>query len=312
MYTTEKPDLASLTHYGVLGMKWGVRKDTTAKSTKKKQEKNKPFLSPKQKGVLILGATVAAAALAAYGVYKLNESGVFDNFIGAGKNALDAKFDPETGLKLLDNQKNAPELIFKVNPKRFNPLEVGATMNCGNCGIAYELRKRGFDVQATLNKDGIRQEILGSYFNGMHVDSIKSFKPDLGLNLPRAERGKEILRRTNQFVSDNFPDGARGMVTLPMNLANHFITWSKKGSEVIFENPQNPSLDLSLLWPEVNSKTYGGKLYDGLRFTRLDDLSINPDSIRQMVQSNGGDLYTKITDVFDSDIIPGPGFVMKV
>ena len=90
-----------LYHWGIKGMKWGVRryqnKDGTltaagrsryvgsnAEGTDEKSQK-RVGLSDKQKGALKIGAALAVAALGTYGGYRLAKSGKLEPFIAAGK-----------------------------------------------------------------------------------------------------------------------------------------------------------------------------------------------------------------------------------
>ena len=96
----QKPDLTYLAHYGVIGMKWGVRKDEVggnarSKSSDTHQEKHK--LTDKQKKYLKIAAISAATVLAVYGGYKLSQSDQFKNLVEIGKAKLANTTDLETG-----------------------------------------------------------------------------------------------------------------------------------------------------------------------------------------------------------------------
>lgn len=93
-----------LYHWGIKGMKWGVRryqnKDGTLTDAGRKrymddatgEKEQKPpktsGLSSNQKKALKVGATVAVAALAAYGGYRLVQSGKLDSFVTVGKKKI--------------------------------------------------------------------------------------------------------------------------------------------------------------------------------------------------------------------------------
>lgn len=76
MISVEKPPLNELAHFGVLGMKWGVRKDKLQKTTNKRIETDEERTKRIRKNILI-GAAAVGATLAVAGavyVYKKNNS----------------------------------------------------------------------------------------------------------------------------------------------------------------------------------------------------------------------------------------------
>ena len=160
-----------LYHYGVKGMRWGVRRyqDESGRLTnagKKRYQRDikknnnqdsesdkRKGLTDKQKKYIKIGAGVAATALATYGAYKLYKSGKLDNFILKGRNkiASDIGLDPENGLKL-SKDKTLPDNWFDDSFLHNKSLEInnwdernpGSMMNCGNCAIAFEAKMREF------------------------------------------------------------------------------------------------------------------------------------------------------------------------
>lgn len=150
-YGIVNPDLPYISHHGVKGQKWGVRRyqyedglltplgrrrlgfgfgrkgkqhkeDATSKqktsSNKETGSSNekKRGLSDKQKKALKVGAAVAVTALAAYGGYKLYKSGALDKTIESGKakyeNVL-AKHKERSTLKERDKLVKANEKLIR-------------------------------------------------------------------------------------------------------------------------------------------------------------------------------------------------------
>lgn len=78
-----------LMHYGVKGMKWGVRKAKRSASKDGSAAKmKKKGLSDKQKRAIKIGAVAAASVLVAYGGYKLAKSGKLQQAVKAGKTCI--------------------------------------------------------------------------------------------------------------------------------------------------------------------------------------------------------------------------------
>ena len=304
----QKPDLTYLAHYGVIGMKWGVRKDEVGGSTRSKssdthQEKRK--LTDKQKKYLKIAAISAATVLAVYGGYKLSQSDQFKNLVEIGKAKLANGTDLETGFS--KTKKVDIDCINKIDLSK-----PGTFMNCGNSTIALELRKRGLDVVAKENSLGMYDKHLGQYFN-LKPDAIKNLSWD-SVSDRNPLKGKMVRDSLEKAVISSFPEGSRGSVLLPLTQGNHFIGWSVKNGKVIFEDAQNPKIDYDSLFSSVTKNSFLGKKYGGAQFVRLDNATINASKIREVVKGRG--IFSVVDNaVKDLDFtvrdISGPGFVIK-
>ena len=307
MKDLEKPDLNMLAHHGVLGMKWGVRKDkeTSNASSKTNEDSSKRGLTDKQKKALKIAAVTVAAGLAVYGAYKFSKSDTFNRLVEAGKD----KIDFETGFKKTD----------KLDIEAINKLDLskkGTFMNCGNSTIALELRKRGLDVVAKENPVGMYGVQLGQYFN-LKDNAIQNLSwgdiSDTHTFKKKAALVKEALETQ---VKNAFPDGSRGSVLLPLENGNHFIGWSLDKGRVLYEDAQNTNVNMDYLFGSVSKSSYLGKKYGGAQFVRLDNADINASTIREVVKSKVYSvvdiLDNSVKDIsFDLNELKGPGFVIK-
>lgn len=282
-----------LRHFGVKGMKWGVRKkeESSGKKSKKKG------LTTKQKTAIKVGVAVAATGLAAYGGYKLYKSGKLDGLINSAKSS----FDPETGFKKI---KGSDIGIDKIN--KINLFDRGTWMNCGNSTIALELRNRGLDVKANKNPTGMYFEQLAQYFK-LSDGAAQNIYVDENYTSPKAIRAlaeSQILKA--------FPDGARGSVALPMNTGNHFFGFAIEKGKVIFKDAQNPRVDPGTLFSKLDTtKNVMGRKLNGFQVVRLDNAKINAEKIREVVSPRSASLaFDKTVNSFDLSKMNGEGFIM--
>lgn len=125
-------------------------------------------LTSKQKKVIVgavavtalIGITAVVAGPSA--IDKGQQSGAFNSWKLLGQARLRGQKTPFTIDKSLSKPMSASELLQKV-VKPINPRysEMGGKMNCRRATYAYELRRRGFDVQATTSWQGRGQSESG-------------------------------------------------------------------------------------------------------------------------------------------------------
>lgn len=103
-----------LEHYGIKGMKWGVRrtpeqlgyKSSPRHTGKKKKTDKKLKLTPRQKKAIAVGAAVTATGLATYGAYKVGALDKLKNITKIGDDSIrkDRKVAYRNRRKLTDDE----------------------------------------------------------------------------------------------------------------------------------------------------------------------------------------------------------------
>lgn len=303
-----------LCHYGVKGMKWGVRKEYKPHPRKKKRQdtkdddsKRKKGLSTKQKRAVAIGAAAVATALAAYGGYKLYKSGKLDGILDKVKTKSPIQF--KDGLQLQKGQSSIDDNLKKINPN-YSLFNKKSYMNCGNCSLAFEARMRGYDVTARGNSTGMRLSQLGEFFTGLNSNSFHEVDLDLPQNrlLSKKERGEIAKNAVKSTISKSYDGDARGTIYFTHDYGAHFFSWVKNGNDIKFYDAQNPKQNLDNVfsmykrWPGVNQTTV----------VRLDDLGINTNNIKEVIKNTSNKITPFNEQVFDTWKTKGENFVMKM
>ena len=301
-----------LKHYGILGMRWGIRRfqDKSGRLTRAGQKRYSDKNSKKrfqftesQKRAIKIGLAVAGTGLAAYGLYRLSQNGRFDSIINKGKafaaeNSKDIigsavpKYDPVTGFKLKDKPtqntiEHLKEDIRKINPKfydRANDLVGRYRNNCVACAIGFDMRERGFDTEA--NPSPIKKDGTVGGFDILHSFQ-KYYKTDRTLDYlisdPKDDRdalekvSKELLRHG---------EGSRGILfgqykpSLRPKGGGHCIAWKVMNGQLYFIESQNGTV-----YDDPYTYVFSRFRRDMINFARTDDLEINPEGMKNLVRN---------------------------
>ena len=325
-----------LQHYGILGMRWGIRRfqDKTGrltaagkkrydddpsngspekKSSKTSKEVGNSFiekklgikLSDRQKTAIKIGAGIAAAALVAYGGYRLYNSDVGkpirDQVDAYFKRMRDAEFKAlesedrmvfKTTGKLTEHAKKDlstrdydSKLRFFKKAREYTPDEdlkainegmfrmtKGGSNNCGLCTTAYELRRRGYDVRANFAEQGRSVKTLSEFFKNADIQDDAALA-----NRTKAEWMAAIERRLLRQG-----DGARGNFGGQYAMGGgHSIIYEVSKGKVIFRDGQTGETYRSV------REAIGNFVPGKSNYFRMDNLEINNDTIHNAVSTFG-------------------------
>lgn len=298
-----------LYHHGIKGQKWGVRRfqnpDGTLTAAGKIRygiKSDKKVKTPdNEKGALavlaLFGLTTflelaPVISISAAARSKEKKANKFED--NCEKEREEAVVDKKTGLKKQTTAKSAKEDLKRVNPgyHTSSGSTNGSHDNCVNCTYAYELRRRGYEVQAKRNDTGRSgKETAKKYFKGVKhkgvVSPPKYNEEDQDEFLrfyERAEKAKakgnkELIQKVNEAMASE-PPGSRGQV---------LVRWSKySGHSTSYEVLDNGKWRIM---EAQNGKIYEDKALKALlqemcsfEYARLDNLEFDAKAIKEAVR----------------------------
>lgn len=147
--------------------------------------------------------------------------------------------DSFSELKKTDKKQSSDDHVEAVNPK-YKKTTYDYSMNCSFCTAAYDLRKRGYDVEANpiSSVEGYTIEDVCSWYKGAKSVS----KTDVELQYQKQSkdnsRSSSKAQMLNEALKSN-GEGARGHLALYwVGGGGHDIIWEVENGEVVYRDCQ--------------------------------------------------------------------------
>lgn len=260
-----------LIHYGVKGMKWGVRHDPERTGRRRGQKlkttskKKKRKLTDKQKRILKIGATVAVTALSAYGTYKMSaiaeeytsqmisgieklrdmDDSAFENPRVYEKVPIPkVMFDPQILKNAVNNGKSG-KTISEIDKSLLKSINHGVngssltasaerSMNCGPCSVAYIMNSL-FGTKCSAIEDYLIN-MKHPFADGIHMQTHGKTMNQLISSFRDIARTSYLDRDNLPSVTDSFKDmknGSTGILMVTNGLSSHFLNFEKSKDGIV-------------------------------------------------------------------------------
>lgn len=239
--------------------------------------------------------TTAATAIASVGY----TAGLIAGDVKDAKaNAKEKKFAEERAQNPVDKStgfhKKTTEMTPKEDMERVNPAyknwDENTKNNCALCTMSFELRRRGYDVQAKKATDGYDADTLaGDWFTGAKskptsgsmtdADILKQYNSGFPPYIDRKQQKEMISDTLNQIKSQK--DGARGQLTIVWDgtAAGHSVAYANEGGQpAIYDTQANESYIGDKAVTRYLEKT------SQVNVTRLDNCKINKKYIKEVAE----------------------------
>lgn len=204
--------------------------------------------------------------------------------VGAGSSVVErkladnrykkAEIDPKTGFRKASKKVSAKKDAKLVNPGYSN-FNDNTKNNCVLCSVAYEMRRRGYEVTAPLASTGFAGQ-QKFFKNEKHTDFWKTHK-SVYKNLKNEEDVKNLEKKMTDWITKEtikHGDGSRGELLVKWrSMSNgHSMAYEiEDGKLVIYDAQSGQSHKFEDVVSEISNVSYA----------RRDNLQMNPKELRR-------------------------------
>ncbi|MCC8110996.1 MAG: hypothetical protein LIO74_05050 [Ruminococcus sp.] len=265
-----------LYHHGILGQKWGQKNDPPYPlgSAYSSVEKTPSSVVGKIGSLFLTGGK--AKELIGKGSNWLSDTG----YLSREPDAKVKQTTQKAGLKLKTSHQSMSEDCAETDPD-FTPYGSAIQRNnCAHCSVALAMRRMGYDVEA---KDLLENRENGTMFKDLekYFDTLNHETIYIGNHVSASEYEKALSEQL--LKACNNENGAVGIMLVGFSTGGgHYITWENQNGTIQYADGQNNVSDILL---RVFKGIKNGQIIRGARIARLDDVTINTDTIGEVVKS---------------------------
>ena len=186
--------------------------------------------------------------------------------------------DSETGLMIKKKDKGSDFDLKHSNPayskSQYASNASDSRRNCACCSVAYDMRRRGFEVVANKTERGLTSNQIQSMYKNAKVYKITADKPYTQKygNFINEDLTKQVTKQMSKE-----PDGSRGMLMMTwMNgVSGHATAYEKDNGQVYIIDAQ--------IGKKYPLSKYTDKSQD-FEYFRTDNLDLNTNQIKKVVR----------------------------
>lgn len=245
----------------------------------------------------ISGQGILAELMTAVGTVSWTSLGVAGEISNAVANTKEKKFAKERAQNPIDKKtgfhKKTTEMTPKEDMERVNPAyknwDENTKNNCVLCTMSYELRRRGYDVQAQKATKGYDGDTLAAdWYKGAKSKQQKGSWSDSEA-IDASMRGEKMAWKNPQQheemvngaikTIESQPKGARGQITVVWDgtSSGHSLAYANEnGKLVLYDTQANERYEGN------SAKRYLERTCQ-INVTRLDNCEINMKYIKEVV-----------------------------
>lgn len=183
------------------------------------------------------------------------------------------EIDKETGLHLKKAEMSEKDDLARVNPLVYN-FDKATKNNCMLCTVTYDMRRRGYDVEAGIARYGYLRDDIKKWYPDANVVNLGETASNTRTSYKRMTESE--ISTVKDSIIKSSGEGSRGnlMVSWAGGRGGHSMAYEIKGGKlVIMDGQVNKIYD--------NPDKILKKCSYNVSFARLDNVAFDPETIKE-------------------------------